>query len=147
MLVLIIIGTILTYLVSCIYIWNTLLEEVLEQISVLSVVLIILYSLFSPVLLFAAFIDVWLERFLKKNVESPTRALDHIPEHILDQMLKYQEQQGNPKDLSVFEKNLKADRENGGFNWNDTIEGGKVWSAVLIHNKFHLIPAFIRTFE
>ena len=38
-------------------------------------------------------------------------------------MLECQEEQGNPRDVSVFEKRCYAEQRNKGFHWDETKEG------------------------
>lgn len=71
-----------------------------------------------------------------------------FPAHIIKRMLDCQEEQGNPRDVTVFEKSNTSDREEKGFDWDKTKEGEDLWSLVIFGKKFHLIPnAYPRLME
>ena len=57
--------------------------------------------------------------------------LDGFPREIVERMLECQVEQGNPKDVSVFEKHKEASVEKGGFYWSDTSEGRDFWVDIL----------------
>ena len=57
--------------------------------------------------------------------------LEGFPREIVDRMLECQVEQGNPKNVSIFERMPDADKGMKGFNWRDTIEGGNWWSKVI----------------
>ena len=63
--------------------------------------------------------------------------LEEFPSEIVERMLKYQVEQGNKKDVSVFENILGADKHFGGFDWADTIEGVTWWSKVIDGKNFN----------
>lgn len=62
--------------------------------------------------------------------------LKGFPMEIVERMLKYQVEQGNPRDVSIFEENRYADGEHGGFFWDSTSEGSDFWIIVLNDEKF-----------
>ena len=62
--------------------------------------------------------------------------LEGFPREIVERMLECQVEQGNPRDVSVFENILDADRYFGGFTWRDTIEGSNWWSKVIDDKNF-----------
>lgn len=64
----------------------------------------------------------------------------NFPAHVVKTMLDYQEMQGNPRDATVFEKNKNSGYYHKGFDWDKTKEGFDIWSEIINHNKFHLIP-------
>ena len=64
--------------------------------------------------------------------------LTGVPTEIVEKMLYYQEQQGNKRDASVFEKLIRRDRRNGGFDWDKTPEGEDFWTDVLEYKKYSL---------
>lgn len=61
--------------------------------------------------------------------------ISHTPIEIVERMLIEQVAQGNPKDISVFEKDRGTNKPDGGFNWHQTIDGD-MWSDVLISDDF-----------
>jgi hypothetical protein len=54
-----------------------------------------------------------------------------VPEEIVVKMLELQVEQGNAYNVSVFENDIYAQRSVGGFNWEDTEDGGGFWERVL----------------
>lgn len=48
-----------------------------------------------------------------------------------EMMLRYQEEQGNKRDESVFERLPSASKEEGGFDWKDTLYGFECWQDFL----------------
>ena len=64
--------------------------------------------------------------------------LEGFPREIVERMLECQVEQGNEKDVSVFETILDADRYFGGFTWRDTIEGSNWWSKVIDDKNFDI---------
>ena len=54
---------------------------------------------------------------------TPKGDLKGFPKEIIARMLDYQEEQGNLRDVSVFERDRKEGHYVGGFEWNETKEG------------------------
>lgn len=54
-----------------------------------------------------------------------------LPKEIQEKMLEHQVEQGNPKDEKVFIADLMSDKNNGGFRWFGTIEGGHFWDKII----------------
>lgn len=59
-----------------------------------------------------------------------------LPEEIVEKMLERQVEQGNKRDISVFENNIACGRFDGGFTWIDSKEGGLFWDGVLTFKNF-----------
>lgn len=59
-----------------------------------------------------------------------------FPEEIVNRMLECQVEQGNPKDISVFEHNCIAGKCIKGFTWSETKEGQSFWSKIIDHKNF-----------
>ena len=64
--------------------------------------------------------------------------LKGFPQEIVERMLECQVEQGNKRDVPIFEEELNIDDGDGGFFWNDTEEGGKFWHDIIINRKFDL---------
>ena len=64
--------------------------------------------------------------------------LDGIPDPIVHKMLERQVEQGNKKNVSVFEANRTADKDDGGFDWRETPEYEEFWSPILDDLSFDL---------
>ena len=63
----------------------------------------------------------------------PKGKLEGFPKEIIAKMLDYQEEQGNKRDISVFEKCTFA-----GFIWEETKEGCNFWDEVIRYKNFDL---------
>ena len=76
----------------------------------------------------------------KKELENyiPKGQLEGFPKEIIARMLECQEEQGNKKDVSVFEKEKEANNQNKGFNWLKTQEGQVFWLKVVGYRIFDL---------
>ena len=55
-------------------------------------------------------------------------------------MMDEQVRQGNPADPSVFARARTACKEEGGFNWHESILGRDAWVGIIPWKKFYLIP-------
>ena len=64
--------------------------------------------------------------------------LKGFPEAIVNRMLDCQEEQGNKRDVTVFEKDKCESKPYGGFNWEETVEEGNFWHRVIMERKFDL---------
>jgi len=58
-----------------------------------------------------------------------------LPKEIQERMLECQEEQGNKRDSSVFERSISSDKHRGGFIWSNTSEGHEYWNGIL--NKYY----------
>ena len=74
----------------------------------------------------------------KYNLENytPKGDLQGFPKEIISRMLDCQEEQGNPRDISVFEKQRDEGKNKRGFTWENTKEGNMFWSNVLTNKDF-----------
>lgn len=59
-----------------------------------------------------------------------------FPEEVVAKMLERQVEQGNPKNVKVFEKEIISDRSEGGFDWSDTEEDVDFWKTVIMEENF-----------
>lgn len=66
----------------------------------------------------------------------PKGDLIGFPKEIITRMLDYQEEQGNPRDVFVFEKQCDATQYIKGFEWSDTQEGWDFWHKVITNKDF-----------
>lgn len=76
------------------------------------------------------------EEFDLKNYK-PKGEITGFPKEIIARMLDYQEEQGNPRDISVFEKQFDADQDDKGFTWNETKEKFDFWEQVIHVKNFN----------
>lgn len=65
--------------------------------------------------------------------------LNNIPDELIEIMLDRQEEQGNKRDASVFERYLDISKISGGFSWDSTIEGYNAWLDALRDENFDAI--------
>jgi hypothetical protein len=61
-----------------------------------------------------------------------------FPEEIVEAMMDEQVRQGNPRDVTVFEKNKRAGRDAGGFTWDRSHISLCFWEAVIGSRDFNL---------
>lgn len=54
-----------------------------------------------------------------------------LPPEIQERMLDEQVRQGNPRNAEVFEENILADNDEGGFAWGNSKEGLYFWDKIL----------------
>ena len=69
---------------------------------------------------------------------SPKGELEGFPKEIIARMLDCQQEQGNPRDISVFEKRCDAGWCNKGFDWDGTQEGFGFWEEVIDNKNFNI---------
>lgn len=68
----------------------------------------------------------------------PKGNLEGFPKEIIARMLDCQEEQGNPRDVTVFEKQRDEGKNKRGFTWENTKEGNMFWSNVLTNKDFDI---------
>ena len=61
-----------------------------------------------------------------------------FPVEIVERMLECQVEQGNKRDVSVFEKYSARNNTKGGFDWHSTTEGRDFWVSVICGKQFDL---------
>lgn len=59
-----------------------------------------------------------------------------FPIEIVEKMLEYQVQQGNPRDVTIFEDTPFCGKKDGGFEWEETPEGWEFWNNVIADEFF-----------
>jgi hypothetical protein len=64
--------------------------------------------------------------------------LEGFPSEVVEKMLERQVEQGNKRDVGVFEKFKWADDIFGGFHWANTKEGDDFWQKVIAYKDFAL---------
>ena len=64
--------------------------------------------------------------------------LKNFPIEVVEKMLQKQYKQVNKKDITVFQTYKCSDKQNGGFRWEDTIEGHEFWSDVIRKENFDI---------
>lgn len=65
-------------------------------------------------------------------------AIADFPIEVVEKMIERQVQQGNKPDVKAFHRYASNDAKNGGFNWNDTIEGELFWDKVIGDRNFNV---------
>ena len=63
-----------------------------------------------------------------------------FPRRVVQAMVDEQVRQGNPANPSVFARARTACKEEGGFNWHESILGRDAWVGIIPWKKFYLIP-------
>lgn len=59
-----------------------------------------------------------------------------FPEEVVEKMLERQVEQGNPRDVAVFEKDRWADQQAGGFDWCSSPEEDNFWEDIIEDKDF-----------
>lgn len=62
--------------------------------------------------------------------------IENFPKEILQKMIIEQNLQGNKINIKIFQKNKTSTYINGGFDWNNTIDGEKFWHEVIYNENF-----------
>ena len=60
------------------------------------------------------------------------------PPEVIELMLQRQEEQGNPRNIEPFLKDVRAGKTRGAFDWVDTPETCHFWNKVLVHKNFNI---------
>src|SRR5574343_746133 len=81
-----------------------------------------------------------INRMKKEELENyePKGQLEGFPKEIIAKMLDYQEKQGYPRDVSVFEEKIYAGMDQKGFGWKHTKDGLAFWEQVILQRDFNL---------
>ena len=76
----------------------------------------------------------------KEELENyePKGQLTGFPKEIIARMLECQEEQGTPRDISVFERDRTAGQYVEGFAWYKTKEGNYLWHKIINNKNFNL---------
>lgn len=79
-------------------------------------------------------------KMTKEELENykPKGELEGFPKEIIARMLDCQEEQGNKRDVTVFEKYNSCSLVAGGFDWDETKEEDFFWYEVICNKDFNL---------
>ena len=66
--------------------------------------------------------------------------IENFPVHVIEAMLDEQVNQGNERDVEVFQYDAMASTSSGGFVWAESEQGRQFWEAVIKYRRFGLIP-------
>lgn len=72
----------------------------------------------------------------KTNIMKYKEKLEGFPEEVVEKMLERQVEQGNKRDVSVFECHKSASINSGGFYWSESEEGNSFWEEVISNKNF-----------
>ena len=75
---------------------------------------------------------------MKVNKSDLKGELKGFPIEVVQRMCECQVEQGNEFNPKVFAGNLYLNKYNGGFYWEDTIEGEDFWNKVVYGEKFNV---------
>ena len=59
-----------------------------------------------------------------------------FPMPVIEAMLRYQENQGNPRNITIFKNRKWTSKNSGGFDWKTTKEGDEFWDDVILRENF-----------
>ena len=70
--------------------------------------------------------------------------IDWLPDFIGEELMNQQGYQGFKRDISVFEEDITASTNDGGFEWKDTAQGNSFWDRVLLEKDINLFLAWFK---
>lgn len=70
--------------------------------------------------------------------------IDGLPDFIGEELMNQQELQGNKRDISVFENDIRAEMSEGGFDWDKTAQKCEFWVRVLLKEDINLFLAWFK---
>ena len=70
--------------------------------------------------------------------------INWLPDFIGEELMNQQELQGNKRDISVFENDVTASTNDGGFEWKYTSQGNSFWDRVLLEKDINLFLAWFK---
>ena len=62
--------------------------------------------------------------------------LKGFPQEVVEKMVERQVEQGNKRDVSIFEKDRNEEADFGGFDWDESPEGYGFWYKVIYSSQF-----------
>ena len=80
-----------------------------------------------------------MEKFKVKKKHLTGKIAD-FPKRVVQAMVDEQVRQGNPANPSVFARDVRACKREGGFTWMGSPLGHGSWPEIILRKKFHLIP-------
>lgn len=79
-----------------------------------------------------------MELIYKVKQEDLVGQLLDFPIEVVQKMVERQVEQGNKPDVTIFQKDCRATKLEGGFTWEPTIEGDGFWYRVIALRVFDL---------
>lgn len=79
-----------------------------------------------------------MELTYKVKQEDLVGQLLDFPIEVVQKMVERQVEQGNKPDVTIFQKDCRATKLDGGFTWEPTIEGDGFWYRVIALEVFEL---------
>ena len=70
--------------------------------------------------------------------------INWLPDFIGEELMNQQELQGNKRDISVFEKDIKSEMSEGGFDWYKTEQQVLFWQRILVDKDINLFLAWFK---
>ena len=64
--------------------------------------------------------------------------LKGFPKEVVEKMLERQVDQGNERDVTVFEQCKSSTKFADGFDWDESVEGHDFWNSVLYRRSFNV---------
>jgi hypothetical protein len=77
-----------------------------------------------------------MELTYKVKQEDLVGQLLDFPIEVVQKMVERQVEQGNKPDVTIFQKDCRATRLDGGFTWEPIIEGDGFWYSVIAQKRF-----------
>jgi hypothetical protein len=83
--------------------------------------------------------DKALEKLGKKYPLPPYKGdIEGFPQEVVWKMLDRQDEQGNKRDITIFERDRQSGSSLPGFVWDNTFERAVFWAEVIIERNFEL---------
>lgn len=77
--------------------------------------------------------------YKEERAKNKINRIKHFSSEVVKLMLQRQYEQQGIRDISIFQKDEFANASEGGFDWDDTPEGGEFWIEVILKEKFELL--------
>lgn len=77
--------------------------------------------------------------YKEERAKNKINRIKHFSSEVVKLMLQRQYEQQGIRDITVFQRDEFANASEGGFDWDDTPEGGEFWIEVILKEKFELL--------
>ena len=64
------------------------------------------------------------------------KKFNELPAEMQERMLQEQERQVTVRNVIVFDVNIAAFAREGGFDWDNSVDGFAFWNKIIIHGSF-----------
>ena len=96
-------------------------------------------SVYFTVYLLAVCLFGFIMAYREERAKNKINRIKHFPSEVVKLMLQRQYDQQGIRDVSIFQKDEFAQATDGGFDWEDTPEGGEFWQRIILNEDFNII--------